>query len=69
MIASTLREWEEARGPLYEIKELDDVLVARIGPVEVVLPMELKERLETQLGGRVGILRTEKDYRVRCLEA
>ena len=63
-----LRPWDEARGQLHELQEQDGCLVARIGPVIVAIPDELRERLRDQVGHVIGILRTDADYRLRCLD-
>jgi hypothetical protein len=63
-----LPPWAEARGQLHELQEQDGCLVARIGPVIVAIPYELREKLCDQVGHKIGILRTDTDYRVRCLD-
>lgn len=68
MTARRLQSWEEARGPLHELHDLDGCLTAKIGPVTVALPDELRERLQGLTGREIGILRTDSDYRVRCLD-
>jgi hypothetical protein len=60
-----LRPWEDVVGPLHEIHVLDGYLEAKIGPVLVSLPFELKEKLERLVGKQVGLLRTEEDYRIK----
>jgi len=60
--------WAEARGQLHELMERDGCLVARIGPVAVELPDDLKEKLGDKVGHEIGILRTDTDYRFRCLD-
>ncbi len=64
-----LQPWEEARGPLHELQDLNGCLVARIGPVVVALPEELRDRLQALIGCKVGVLRTDADFRLRSLGA
>lgn len=63
-----LQPWEEARGLLHELQELDGLLVARIGPVVVSLPDELRDRLQSLVGRGIAILRTDSDYRMRTID-
>ena len=62
-----LELWMEAVGHFHEMQEVDGYIVAKIGPSIVVLPLELKEKLKDGLGQRIGILRTDTDYRIRVL--
>jgi hypothetical protein len=62
-----LEPWMEALGQLHELKEQDGYLEARIGPTMVALPSELKEMLKDCIGRRIGILRTDIDYRFRVM--
>lgn len=66
--ARRLQPWEEARGQLHELPDLEGCLVARIGPVTVALPDELRERLQGLTGQTIGILRTDCDYRLRVVD-
>jgi hypothetical protein len=66
--ARRLQPWEETRGQLHELLERDGCLVARIGPVVVAIPDELEARLREQVGHTIDILRTDTDYRFRCLD-
>jgi hypothetical protein len=63
-----LHRWEECRGPLSALQDQDGQLLATIAGLVIVLPLELREKLEVLVGRKTGILRTEKDYRVRCLD-
>jgi hypothetical protein len=62
-----LQPWEEACGPLHELQERDGCIVATIGPVVVALPTEIGEKLSSFMGKRIGVLRTEGDYRFKVL--
>jgi len=66
--ARRLQPWEEARGLLHELQDMEGCLVAKIGPVTVALPDELRERLQGLMDREIGILRTDVDYRFRCLD-
>jgi len=59
--------WMEVIGQLLELIDQDGCLVARIGSVEVLLPSELKEKLASFVGQKIGILRTDIDYRMRII--
>lgn len=59
--------YEEAVGDLHNIREADGYILASIGPVIVVLPLELGAKLRPLIGSRIGILRTEQDYRSRII--
>lgn len=62
--------WMEALGMLHEITEVEEGLyTAAIGPAIVFIPEELAERLESHIGEKIGILRTDHDYRLRIFES
>jgi len=63
-----LEPWMEAIGHFHELREDDGYIVAKIGPAIVALPPELKEKLKDCTGLRIGILRTDTDYRFRVME-
>jgi hypothetical protein len=60
-----LSPWEEAVGELREIHEEGNYCLAIIGPVTLALPLDMFAQLKDLRGKRVGILRTEQDYRIR----
>ena len=51
--------------PLSE--EVDGQCLALIGKIPVILPQELAARLTDVKGQRVGVLRTDNDYRLSVL--
>ena len=58
--------WTESLGTLHGVTRTeDDLCVAAIGPVTVFVPDELARRLEPHVGEKIGILRTDHDYRLR----
>jgi len=61
--------YEESIGDLHKIREVDGYVLASIGPAIVVLPHELGAKLKPLIGLRIGILRTEQDYRLRIFPA
>jgi hypothetical protein len=63
-----LEPWTDAVGLLRELQERDGCLVARIGPVAVALPLELRVQLERLLGKKIGLLRTDKDFRIKVVD-
>jgi hypothetical protein len=62
-----LQPYEEALGQLKNVQRLEEYALAEIGPVTVALPIEMGERLNPLIGQRIGILRTEVDYRYRVM--
>jgi hypothetical protein len=63
-----MQPWDEVLGPALEVEEHDGHCLALIGKISVLLPMEMSTRLEDAKGQRVGILRTDNDYRFRVIE-
>jgi hypothetical protein len=57
--------YDEILGVVKELQEQDGYTLAKIGHVAVILPAEMKSRLASFMGRRVGILRTETDFRLR----
>lgn len=64
-----LEFWEEAIGDLYGVKQEEGHVLASIGPVVIILPFELGAKIRPHIGSRIGILRTENDYRVKVFPA
>ena len=62
-----LQPYEEALGQLKNVQRLEEYALAEIGPVTVALPIEIGERLNSFIGQRIGVLRTEADYRYRVM--
>ena len=62
-----LQPYEEALGQLKNVQLLEGSALAEIGPVTVALPIEIGERLNSFIGQRIGVLRTEADYRYRVM--
>jgi hypothetical protein len=62
-----LRPWEEVLGPVHSVEEVDGQCLALIGKIPVILPQELACRLSEAKGQRVGVLRTDNDYRLRVI--
>jgi hypothetical protein len=60
-----LHPWEETFGHLQAIQDAEGHCLVTIGQVCVVLPAEMADRLRKLLGRKVGILRTDSDYRFR----
>jgi hypothetical protein len=60
-----LHPWEEAFGHLQAIQDVEGHCLVTIGQVCVVLPAEMADKLRKLLGQKVGILRTDFDYRFR----
>lgn len=54
-------------GLLKEVQQLEGYALAQIGPVTVALPTEMGERLNSFVGQRIGVLRTDNDYRMRVI--
>ncbi len=64
-----MRPWDEVLGPDLEVEEHDGDCLALIGKILVCLPLEMAARLRAAKGQRVGILRTDNDYRFRVIAA
>lgn len=67
-----LHPYEEAVGPLTELKGGEGLFTARIGRLNIVLPEEMKETLKHHIGQRIAILRTDlpdKPYLLRALSS
>ena len=60
-----LGTYEEAVGVLHDVQETEGYILASIGPVVVALPASLGAKLKLHMGERIGLLRTEKDFRLR----
>lgn len=63
-----LSEREEVLGELHTVQEAEGYIVAKIGKISVLLPMELAEKLQGLIGRRIDILRLE-GYHLRVLDA
>jgi hypothetical protein len=63
-----LRLWEEVRGPFTHIEERDGQLLATIADLDIALPCYLKDLLKGHVSHTITILRTDSDYRFRCLD-
>ena len=51
--------FEEAVGILHELIEEDDILIAIVGKIHLVLPLNMKESLRPLIGMRTAILHTD----------
>ena len=63
-----LAPFEEAIGVLHKLRELDGYSLANIGPVCVSLPEEVASKLKGMQGRKIGVLRTDCDYRFRVCD-
>lgn len=63
-----LKSFEEAVGLLSEVIDVDGIKTATIGGVCVALPDDIASVLLTSIGKRVGVLRTDRDYRIKVSE-
>jgi hypothetical protein len=64
-----MRPWDEVLGPALGVEEHDSHCLALIGKIPVVLPLDMAAMLTEAKNQRVGVLRTDNDYRMRILEA
>ena len=62
-----MRELDEVLGPLNGLEVADGWLLALIGKIPVLLPLELQDCLQSLLSKRIGVLRLD-GYRVRCID-
>jgi hypothetical protein len=68
-----LSPYEHGNGPFSDLAIEDGHLIARVGNMNLVLPLEMEPELRSFLGKRIAILRTDipnKQYIIRtvCLE-
>lgn len=63
-----LAPFEEAVGVLHRLREIDGYCLANIGPVCVSLPEDMASKLKGMKGRKIGVLRTDIDYRFREYE-
>lgn len=62
--------WDELLRLLLSLAECNGMLLAEVGEIVVVLPIEMEPDLSLLVGSRIGILRTDipnKEYLVRLL--
>ena len=55
--------WEEAIGDLTCLDEEENGLIASIGKLNIIMPVEMEESLRTKIGKRVAILHTDESTR------
>jgi hypothetical protein len=65
--------YDECAGPYTYMAIEEDGLIARVGKVNLILPLEMEDDLRPFIGKRIAILRTDiphKQYIIRtvCLE-
>jgi hypothetical protein len=63
--------FEEAVGTLSQLFTDQGFLIARISKINLVIPLEMKDKLRPLIGKRVGILHTDipgKEYLVRSFQ-
>ncbi len=58
-----MKYFEEVYGKLIQLSKRQDVLVAYIGKLALVLPLEIEPQLRPLLGSQIGILRTDDSAR------
>lgn len=63
-----LQAWDEIIGHVRDVQTSDSYALVTIGRITVVLPLEMAEQLTFFMDRRVGILKTETDYRMRVME-
>jgi hypothetical protein len=60
-----LSPWEECIGPCHKIEPENGCIIAYIGKISIILPPDMVSKFEGLEGRRIGVLRTDKDYRIR----
>lgn len=63
-----MRPWDEVLGPVNSVEEEDGHCLALIGKIPVILPQDMATKLAEAKGQRVGVLRTDCDYRFRVCD-
>lgn len=64
-----MRPWDEVLGPDIDVEEYEGHCIALIGKIPIILPKEMAARLREAKGQRIGVLRTDNDYRLRIISA
>jgi hypothetical protein len=65
-----LSPWEEVLGQFTDLKQNSEgFFEALIGKVLIALPDEMAAKLKGLQGQRIGILRTDTDYRLRIINS
>ena len=62
--------WSERFGSIQDVKDFEGHVIAQIGKIHVVFPVELSQKLHSLIGVRVAILRTDiegKEFLFRAL--
>ena len=60
-----LKSFEDVVGNLSELSEIDGNNTATIGGVCVSVPEEIAAKLLPNVGKRVGLLKTDTDFRIK----
>ena len=63
-----MRPWDEVLGPALSVEEIEGNCLALIGKILVYLPIEMAPKIRASKGQRIGILRTDRDYRFRICD-
>ena len=63
-----MRPWDEVLGLALGVEEKDGHCLALVGKIPVILPKDMAARLTEAKGQRIGILRTDCDYRFRLIQ-
>lgn len=63
-----MRPWDEVLGQVNEVEEVEGYCLALIGKIPVSLPLELTPKLKELQSQKIGILRTEQDFRLRVIQ-
>ena len=66
-----LSDFEEGVGPFLELAKEEDILVARVGKINLALPVELEDKLRPLVGQRIAILKIGlpgKDFLFRVIK-
>jgi hypothetical protein len=68
VMVTRLMPWEECFGLCHKIELDNDLLVTHIGKISIVLPIEMASRFRELEGKWIGVLRTDRDYKIRILD-
>lgn len=60
-----LKSFEDTVGTLSEVSEADGHQIAIIGGISVCIPEEIAAKLLPNIGKRVGLLKTDEDFRIK----
>jgi hypothetical protein len=59
--------WEELLGKVNAVEEKEGLTFAQIGKIVAIFPIGMIDQLRKLRGEHIGIIRTDKDFRIRTI--